>query len=92
MERSEVDVNEAQTEFQRNLEAFRIGLPKLLDESRGQYVIIASGEIVQIFATYEAAVDFGYRRFHSGSVQFLLQRIAPIPERSDMHLAACRAA
>jgi len=84
-------VNEANAELQRNLEVFRTWLPKLLDESKDQYVIIASGEIVQVFETYEAAVNFGYRSFPSDSAQYLLQKIAPIPERADIH-TACRAA
>jgi hypothetical protein len=84
-------VNRENAEFHRNLEAFRTRLPKLLDESRGQYVIISSGEIVQVFETYEAAVNFGYHRFPSDSAQYLLQKIAPIPERADIH-TACRAA
>jgi hypothetical protein len=78
-------------EFQLNLEVFRTRLPQLLDESKDQYVIIASGEIVQVFETYEAALSFGYRSFPSDGAQYLLQKIAPIPERADIHMA-CRAA
>lgn len=83
----EAEVNEADAELERNLEVFRTCLPKLLQEHEGQYVVIARGEISAVFETYEAAVKYGYGRFPSVDAHYLLQKVAPIPERADIHMA-----
>jgi len=87
---SEVTVSEADAALQRNIEAFRSRLASLLAEYAGQYVVIAEGgKLVEICPNYEAAVTYGYRQFPSEDQYYLLQKIAPIPERLDIHLA-CR--
>ncbi|HEX6705095.1 MAG TPA: hypothetical protein VF169_10075 [Albitalea sp.] len=83
-------MSDEQVALQRNIEAYRKRLPSLLAEHAGQYVIFADGKLVEICPTYEDAVIFGYQTFPSEDQHYLLQEIAPIPERVDIHLA-CRA-
>lgn len=80
-------MSEAEVALQRNIEAYRNRLPGLLAEHAGKYVVIADGQVVRICETYEAAVTFGYRQFPTEDQYHLLQKIAPIPERMDIHLA-----
>ena len=73
--------------LRQNLEAFERRLSTLLLKHRGQYVVIAQGEIVEICDTYEAAIKFGYSNYPSENQYYLLQHVVPIPDRADLHLA-----
>jgi len=73
--------------LRQNLQTFERRLPTLLLKHRGQYVVIAQGEIVEICKTYEAAIKFGYSNYPSEDQYHLLQQVVPIPDRADLHLA-----
>ncbi|NRF72318.1 hypothetical protein HLB44_35605 [Aquincola sp. S2] len=81
-------MTEVDTALQTNLEEFRRRLGGLLKSSPGQYAIFAGGDLVKVLATYEAALTYGYEHY-SDEQHYLLQKIAPIPEQLDFHVA-CR--
>lgn len=77
--------------MERNLEAFDRKLPNLLKEHRNQYVIFADERLVQVFDTYPEAVRYGYQHFPGELDRYLLQKVEPVPDHLDFHLAACQA-
>lgn len=76
--------------LERDLRAFATMLPRLLVEHRDQYVVIAQEQLVRVCRTYEEAVRFGYDKFPDVEQHYLLQKVAPLPEQLDFHIA-CRA-
>jgi hypothetical protein len=71
---------------QENILSFGRMLEELLVTEKGKYVVICRSELVGTFATREAALGYGYERF--GRDPFLVQPVAPLPDRIyDFHLA-----
>jgi hypothetical protein len=81
-------VESADVALQLNLKVFSSRLSEWMARHAGKYVVIANGDLVKICETYEAALTFGYEHY-SDEQPYLLQKIAPIPEQRDFHIA-CR--
>jgi hypothetical protein len=58
--------------LEKELEKYRRELPKLL-ESVGEYVLIRDDNVISVWATYEDALQEGYRLF--GLEPFLVKQI-----------------
>lgn len=53
----------------------------------GQFVLIFDGRLINVYPSYDAAVDEGYERFKEA--RFFVKQIDPTDEdRHDIHLGA----
>ena len=65
------------TQVERNYEAFRAKLPKLLPTYGGKFALLKDGEIVDFFDTAKDAYTVGSKEFGIGgfSIQEIVDRI-----------------
>ena len=74
--------------LQLNIDAFCAQLDELLRTSAGKYVLFARARLVKVCDSLESALSVGYSEFEG--TPFLVQRVEPLRERLDFHVA-CRA-
>lgn len=72
-----------------NIVEFGRVLNSLLEAARGQFVLFKDAQLVETFSTREAALQYGYE--HYGRNPFLVQPVAPLPDRVDDFRPAWRA-
>lgn len=73
------------------LSTYRAQLPALIEKgNEGKYVVIRGQQLVEVFATYEAALDSAYEKF--GLEPFFVKKISR--DQSTVHftrdLGPCR--
>ncbi len=73
----ESDFDRAQ---QANIVEFGRQLNSLLESALGKFVLVKDAHLVDTFSTKEAALRFGYS--HYGRSPFLVQPVAPLPDRA----------
>ena len=65
--------------LERELQAFRKSLPKLIaDGSEGKYALVHGDDVVDVFGTYEDAIKEGYAKF--GLDPFLVKQIQAVEQ------------
>lgn len=64
-------------ELDRNYDAFKAVLPKLLQRNRGRFAIVRDGEVKDLFDTSRDAFIFGWRQFKDDC--FSIQEITDEP-------------
>ena len=62
-----------------NIVEFGRLLNSLLESARGKFVLVRNAHLVETFSTREAALRYGYE--HYGRSPFLVQPVAPLPDR-----------
>jgi hypothetical protein len=60
--------------FQQEMQAFESALPKMLEESDGQFVVIRGPKVCKVLPTYEAALTWAYDHF--GLEGFFVKQIS----------------
>jgi hypothetical protein len=72
-----------------NIVEFGRLLNSLLESALGKFVLVKDAHLVDTFSTREAALRFGYT--HYGRSPFLVQPVAPLPDRAIDFRPAWRA-
>ena len=60
--------------FQQEIKAFESALPKMLEDSDGQFVVIRGSQVFKVLPTYQAALKWGYDSF--GLEGFFVKQIS----------------
>jgi hypothetical protein len=67
-----------QDEVDKNYEAFKLLLPELVRNYKGQYALMRKGELVQIYSSASDALNTGQKFYEDGL--FSIQKITDEPE------------
>jgi hypothetical protein len=75
--------------LEKELEAFKKELPRLVAESQGKFALVQGDSVVGAFDTYEDAVKAGYDKF--SLTPFMVKRIAQLErvQYFSRDLSAC---
>ena len=75
--------------LEKEIDAFRRQLPRLVLESQGKFALVHGEEIVGVFDTYADAVNTGYQKFKLDA--FMVKQIAAIEKAHTFtrDIAAC---